>query len=141
MTDPLASRQFIEIRIGNERLALHIQVIHEIIRVQPVTAIPNGKPYLTGVINLRGKVAPIVSLRKRFGLPEVPDTKSTRIVVVNYSDSVVGLTVDQVYQVTSFTEIQPPPERSGGADGGFIEGIGKSGEELVGILRLDRVLQ
>ncbi|PYI50727.1 chemotaxis protein CheW [Paenibacillus flagellatus] len=141
MSVPITSRQFVEIRVGTERLALHIQDIHEIIRVQPLTEVPNSKPYLIGVINLRGKVAPIVSLRKRFGLPEAADTKATRIVVVNYQESMVGLIVDQVYQVTSFEEIQPPPERTGGTDHGFIEGIGKSGDELVSILKLDRILQ
>lgn len=141
MSTTSASRQYIEIRVGTERLALPIGDIHEIIRVQPLTTVPNSKPYLIGVINLRGQVAPIVSLRKRFGLPEEPPTPSTRIVVVAYQDSMIGLTVDQVYQVASFDDIQPPPERAGGADSGFIEAIGNSGTELVGILRLDRLLQ
>jgi len=67
--------QYIEVRIGKERYALGIQDIHEIIKMQDVTEIPNSKPYLKGVINLRGKIVSIISLRNRFGLSEQSYTK------------------------------------------------------------------
>ncbi|WP_409347331.1 chemotaxis protein CheW [Paenibacillus sp. MBLB4367] len=132
--------QYVEIGIAKERFAFRIQDIHEIIKMQQITEIPNSKPYLLGVINLRGTVAPVVSLRKRFGLPEIPFTKTSRIVIVSDEEAMVGLVVDQVYQVTSFQEIQPPPERIGGLDNRYIAGIGKTESDLVSLLKLDRIL-
>lgn len=132
--------QFVEIGIAGERYAFRIQDIREIIKMQQITEIPNSKPYLLGVFNLRGTVAPAVSLRKRFGLPEIPFTNSSRIVIVNDGDAMVGLIVDQVYQVTSFREIQPPPERIGGLENRYMAGIGKTGDGLVSLLKLERIM-
>jgi len=132
--------QYIEVRIGKERYALGIQDIHEIIKMQDVTEIPNSKPYLKGVINLRGKIVSIISLRNRFGLSEQSYTKSTRIVVVNYADDMVGIVVDQVNQVTTFADIQPPPERIGSVQGSYFTGIGSTDTGLVSVLKLDNVL-
>jgi purine-binding chemotaxis protein CheW len=140
MSADMEQGQFVEIGIAKERYAINIHEIQEIIKMQEITKIPNSRPTLMGVINLRGKVAPIVSLRKRFGLPEIPYTKSSRIVVIHYEDSMVGLVVDQVYQVTSIHEIQPPPERVGGIESTCISGVGKVDKELVGILRLEQIL-
>lgn len=132
--------QYIEVGIGNERYALGIDDIHEIIRMQDVTEIPNTKPYVKGVINLRGKIVPIISLRNRFDLPEEPFTKSTRIVVVNHASEMVGIVVDRVNQVVTFADIQPPPERIGSVQGSYFSGIGHTESGLVSILRLDQVL-
>ncbi|WP_311764998.1 chemotaxis protein CheW [Paenibacillus agricola] len=73
--------QYIEVGIGKEKYALRIDNIHEIIKMLDITEIPNSKSYVKGVINLRGKIVPIISLRNRFGLVEESNTKSTRIVV------------------------------------------------------------
>lgn len=132
--------QYIEIGIGNEKYALKIQDIHEIIKMQSITEIPNCRPYMKGVINLRGKIVPVISLRHLFGIPEVTYTKSIRIVVVNHSEDMVGIIVDQVNKVTTFSEIQPPPDRVGGVNGAYFAGIGLTGLGLVGILKLDQVL-
>ncbi len=132
--------QYIEVGIGKERYALRIYDIHEIIKMQDITEIPNSKPYVKGVINLRGKIVPIISLRNRFGLPEESYTKSTRIVVVNHADEMVGIVVDRVNQVTTFTDIQPPPERIGSVHGSYFSGIGRTENGLVSILKLEQVL-
>ncbi|RKN82018.1 chemotaxis protein CheW [Paenibacillus ginsengarvi] len=132
--------QFVEIGIAGERYAFPIEDIREIIKIQQITEIPNSKPYLLGVFNLRGTVAPVVSLRKRFGLPEIPFTPSSRIVIVSDKEALVGLVVDQVHQVISFPDIQPPPEKTGGREKRYVVGIGKNGSELVGLLKLERIL-
>ncbi|WP_027415010.1 chemotaxis protein CheW [Aneurinibacillus terranovensis] len=132
--------QYIEVGIGKERYALRIYDIHEIIKMQDITEIPNSKPYVKGVINLRGKIVPIISLRNRFGLAEESYTKSTRIVVVNHSDEMVGIVVDRVNQVTTFSDIQPPPERIGSVRGSYFTGIGRTETGLVSVLKLDQVL-
>ncbi len=133
--------QYIEAGIGKEKYALRINDIHEIIKMQDITEIPNSKPYVKGVINLRGKIVPIISLRNRFGLPEQADTKLTRIIVVNYADEMVGIVVDRVNQVTTFADVQAPPDRIGGVQGSYFTGIGRTDAGLVSILKLDQVFQ
>jgi len=132
--------QYIEVGVANEWYAIKIYDIHEIIKMQDITEIPNTETHVKGVINLRGKIVPIISLRGRFGLEEEPYTKSTRIVVVNYKE-VVGIVVDRVNRVTMFDDIQPPPERIGGVDGEFFSGIGQTDQGLVSLLKLDHLLQ
>ncbi|CCQ97166.1 putative chemotaxis protein CheW [[Clostridium] ultunense Esp] len=132
--------QYIEVGIGKERYALKIYDIHEIIKMQDITEIPNSKPYVKGVINLRGKIVPIISLRNLFGLGEESYTKSTRIVVVNHANEMVGIVVDRVNQVTTITDIQPPPEKMGRVKGSFFSGIGHTQNGLVSILMMERVL-
>lgn len=132
--------QYVVLELGEEKYALRIFDIHEVIKMQKITEVPNSKPYLLGVINLRGKIVPVVSLRKRFGLAEVPVTTTTRIVVVNIQEEIIGIVVDGVSKVTTFTEIQPPSEIVSGVDGIYLEGMGKSEEGLVSILNMNQIL-
>jgi purine-binding chemotaxis protein CheW len=135
-----AQEQYVEFGIEGEQYAIRIYDIHEIIKMQEITQIPNVKIYVKGVINLRGKIVPVLSLRRLFGMDEKPYSKTTRIVVVNHREDTVGIIVDRVSKVTTFSDIQPPPDRVGGIDGNFFVGIGLTGSGLVGILRLDEVL-
>ncbi|WP_223067272.1 chemotaxis protein CheW [Paenibacillus caui] len=132
--------QYVEFGIENEQYAIRIQEIHEIIKMQDITQIPNVKPYVKGVINLRGKIVPVLSLRAMFEMADKPYSKTSRIVVVHHREDTVGIIVDRVSKVTTFTDIQPPPDRVGGIDGNFFVGIGLNGSALVGILKLDEVL-
>lgn len=132
--------QYIELGIGNERYAVKIEDIHEIIKMQVITDIPHGRSVVKGVINLRGKVVPVISLRTIFGLQEENFTKATRIIVVKYQEESIGIIVDQVNKVTTYPEIQPPPDQLGGLSGGFFSGIGLQEIHLVGILKLDEIL-
>jgi len=132
--------QYIEMTVGDELYAIRIEEIHEIIKMQAVTEIPHCRSYVKGVINLRGKVVPVISFRHLFGLHEQPDTKATRIVIVKHREESVGIIVDQVNKVTTFADIQPPPDHVGGVSGAYFTGIGLREEKLVGILKLDEVL-
>jgi purine-binding chemotaxis protein CheW len=136
----MAQEQYIEFGIAGERYAIRIQDIHEIIKVQDITQIPNVMPYVKGVINLRGRIVSIISLRSLFRLVETEADKATRIVVVNHKEETVGIIVDRVNKVATFTDIHTPPDRVTGIDGGFITGIGITDSGLVGILKLDEVL-
>ncbi len=129
--------QYVVLEAGEEKYALRIYDIYEVIRMQKVTEVPNSKPYMLGVINLRGKIVPVISLRKRFGLAEVPVTQSTRIVVVKSREEMIGIVVDGVKRVTTFPDIQPPAEM---VDATWFEGVGQSQEGLVSILNIDQVL-
>jgi purine-binding chemotaxis protein CheW len=132
--------QYVEFGIESEQYAIRIQDIHEIIKIQDITQIPNVKLYVKGVINLRGKIVPVISLRNLFQLEEKEYAKHTRIVVVHHRADAVGIIVDSVNKVTTFSDIQPPPDRVGGIDGNFFVGIGLTDNGLVGILKLDEVL-
>ncbi|TXK79622.1 chemotaxis protein CheW [Paenibacillus sp. N3.4] len=136
----LKQEMYIEMVIGKENYAINIQDIHEIIKMQPITDIPNCRSYVKGVINLRGKVVPVISLRHLFGLPDVEETKATRIVVVKHKEESIGLIVDYVNKVSTYDEIQPPPERIGGISGAYFLGIGLREGHLVGILQMDEIL-
>lgn len=132
--------QYVEFRIGDESYAICISDIHEIIRMLDITEIPNSQTYVKGVINLRGKIVPVISLRSLFGMQADDLSKSTRIVVVHHREDSVGIIVDRVNKVTTFGDIQPPPERVGGINGSYFTGIGIGADDLVGILKLDEVL-
>jgi purine-binding chemotaxis protein CheW len=136
----VSQNQYVEFNAGNESYAILISDIHEIIRMQDITEIPNGQRYVKGVINLRGKIVPVISLRSLFLLDADAITKSTRIVVVNHEEEAVGIIVDKVNKVVTFTDIQEPPERIGGVSGTYFCGIGITPVNLVGILKLDEVL-
>lgn len=133
-------QQYVVIELGNERYALLISEIYEIIKMQKITEVPNSTSFLEGVTNLRGKIVPVISLRKRFQLADVPLTKSSRIVVVNYSDEIVGIIVDGVHHVTQLSDIQPSAEIVSEVDSGFIEGIGHSEDGLISVLHIGHVL-
>lgn len=136
----LLSTQFVVYELASERYALKISDIYEIIRMQKITSVHNSKPFLEGVINLRGKIVPVVNLHKRFGLENYTSTKSTRIVVVQSRDEMVGIIVDKVNRVIMFNDIQTPPEMIAGIDGNYFEGIGLTDEGVVSLLKIDKVL-
>lgn len=132
--------QYVVYELANEKYALKISDVYEIIKMQKITVVHNSKPFLEGVINLRGKIVPVVNLHKRFGLHNYTTTKSTRIVVVKSRDEMVGIVVGRVNQVIRFSDIQPPPEMVAGIDGNYFEGIGITDEGVVSILKIDKVL-
>lgn len=140
MDDVLRQDQYIVIELGVEKYALKISEVCEIINMQKVTAVPNSKTFLEGVTNIRGKIVPIVSLRKRFQLEETQDAHRAKIVVVNYRDELIGILVDGVNQVTRFSAIHPSAEVVSGVDGSYFQGIGQAEEGLIGILNLEQVL-
>lgn len=133
--------QYIQFCVDEENYAIPISEIHEIIKMQEITEIPNSFSYVQGVINLRGRIVPVISLRSLFMLEPDEYGKATRIVVVNHQQEAVGIIVDKVSKVTTFSDIQPPPDRIANINGSYFTGIGLAADEgLVGILKLDEVL-
>lgn len=138
--------QLVVFGLADESYGVHVLAVEEIIRLQEITAIPHAPDFVEGVINLRGRVIPVLDLRKRFGLPPAEATKSTRIVVVEASGMTVGLVVDSVDEVRNLpTEtIEPPSPIVTTVDSDFLMGVGKlpaggGQEQLVILLDLDRV--
>jgi purine-binding chemotaxis protein CheW len=135
-------RQLVVFQLGAELYGVDIARVHEIIRLQTITRVPRAPSFVEGVIHLRGKVIPVVDLRRRFGLPLADHTRATRTVVVEIGDQVVGIIVDSVSEVlrVSTATIEPPSPVVAGIDSEYLQGIAKLPERLVILLDLDRVL-
>lgn len=134
--------QFLTFNLGEELYGVDILRVQEIKGYTAVTKIPNTPSHIKGVLNLRGTIVPIIELRTKFGMPTIDYTAFTVIIVVVVRDKVMGLVVDSVSDVLNIDkkDIQPPPQFGANVDINFIDGIGKSGEKLVAILNMDRLL-
>lgn len=138
----MAEEQLVTFSLGTEEFGVDIMLVQEIIRIPPITRVPKAPGYVEGVINLRGNVIPVVSLRNRFGMPRVEDTDLSRIVVLQIQNKVFGIRVDAVTEVLRIdsVSIEPPPQVTLGMDSQFIRGVGKIGERLLILLDLSQVM-
>jgi purine-binding chemotaxis protein CheW len=133
--------QLVGFRVGGEEFGIDILRVQEIIRVQQLTRVPNSPKFMEGVMNLRGKIIPVIALRKRFGLEEVPSDKQNRIVVVEIQGTVLGFIVDAVSEVLRIPAdtVEPPP-RLGLVEREYVSGVGKLGDRLLILLDADRLM-
>lgn len=132
--------QLVSFNLDQEEYGVDVLKVREIIRMPIVTRVPNTPPYVEGVINLRGKVIPIISMRKKFGLTEVENDKQTRIMVMDVEGELMGFIVDAVSEVIriSGSEIQPSPTMvAGGIDQECIAGVINQAERLLVLLNLE----
>ena len=138
----LGDEQLVGLELAGELYGVEIDRIQEIIRMQPITKVPNGPAFVEGVTNLRGRVIPVMDLRKRFGLPVGADGHHARIVVAELGTHTVGLIVDAVSEVlrVSAEAIEPPSSLVTTADSAYLRGVAKLGERLVLLLELSRLL-
>jgi purine-binding chemotaxis protein CheW len=128
--------------LASEHYGVGISAVDSIIKLQPITFVPHAPAFVEGVTNLRGKVLPVVDLRKRFGLPIGEATKETRIVVTQVGGLGVGMMVDRVSEVLRVPAeaIEPPSPLVTTVDSAFITGIAKVDDRLVILLDLEQVL-
>ncbi len=133
--------QLVSFRVAEEEFGLEILRVQEIIRIQQLTRVPASPDFIEGVINLRGRVIPVISLRRRFGLPQQPADKQTRIVVVEVNGSVLGFMVDAVSEVLRLpaSTVEPPP-RLGRVEREYVRGVGKLDNRLLILLDIDRLM-
>lgn len=138
----ISEMQLVTFNLGKEEFAVPILQIQEINRLVDITKVPRSPDFVEGVINLRGKVIPIIDLRKRFGLPQAELGKYARIVVVNMEGRMVGLIVDSVSEVLRLSEdaIEPAPPVVAGIDSEYIRGLGKLDGRLLIMLDLSKIL-
>ncbi|MEO7861858.1 MAG: chemotaxis protein CheW [Nitrospirales bacterium] len=134
--------QYLTFQLGEELYGVDILRVQEIKGYTTVTKIPNTPPHIKGVLNLRGTIVPIVELRTKFGMSTIDYTLFTVIVVVVVRDRIMGLVVDSVSDVLNIEkkDIQPPPQFGAKVDVSVLTGIGKSGDKLVSLLNVDRLL-
>jgi len=135
--------QVVGFRIGRETFGLPISMVREIIRVPDITAVPNAPNYIEGVINLRGRIIPVVDLRKRFGEKSFEPNKKNRVVVVELETRAIGLIVNSASEVLriSPSEIEEPNNVLHEGELDYITGVGKLKGRLVMLLDLNRILQ
>lgn len=134
-------KQYIVFRIQKESFAIDISVINSIIMVPDITSIPKAPEYMKGVINFRGHVVPVMSLRKRMNYAEETFDKDTRIIVVNLENNeMIGIIVDDVKAVMKIanTEIRKPSPFLKKEES-LISGVGKKDDELISIFEVDRL--
>jgi len=134
--------QLVTFSIGEEEFGVDILKVQEIIRMMEITKVPRAPEFVEGVINLRGKVIPIIDLRKRFGLSARGHDKHTRIIVIEINNMIVGFVVDSVSEVLRipFSTVEPPPPVVSGLESEYISGVGKLEDRLLILLDLDRLL-
>ncbi len=135
-------KQYVIFKLGVEVFGIDINKVKEIIVYQETTQIPGTGLLIEGIINLRGNIIPIFSLRKKFGFPEVEKTKSTRIVVVEAHGTTVGIVVDGVSEVLMIPGgmmEKPSSMIASDVDTNYISGIAKMDEGLIIVLDLERV--
>ena len=138
---PEALSQLAVFSLDEERYAIDIHVIKEIIRPLKITSLPGAPGFIEGVVNLRGEVIPVIDMRKRFDLPPREEYQN-RLIIVRVEDQWVGIEVDSVSEVIRIPakDIKPPPKVVGGEGGRYVEGVCKHGDELVILLNLDNIL-
>lgn len=140
--DEIDDDKYLTFVVGSETYGLHIRYVREIIGMQAITLLPDVPEWIRGVINLRGKVIPVMDIRKRFRLGHREDDRRTCIVVVNVSAGSVGLVVDRVSEVIDIAaeNIEPPPHVDGGTSQHFLSGLGKVGDEVRLLLDAPKLL-
>lgn len=138
----LTTTQYLTFLLNEQEYGVELLRIQEIRGYTDITPLPNVPTFVKGMLNLRGTVLPVLDLRTRFGIPEVPYTKFTVIVVANVGARVVGLIVDAVSDVLAVTtdDIQPAPDFGAQAATNLVSGMIKNNEKLAVLLDLDRVL-
>lgn len=134
--------QLVTFGIGEEEFGIDILKVQEIIRTMAITKVPNSPPHVEGVINLRGKVIPIIDLRSRFLLESKQHDRQTRIIVVDLHSVVIGFVVDGVSEVLRIQSntVEPPPPVVSGIESEYIKGVGKLDNHLLILLDLDKLI-
>lgn len=134
--------QLVSFNVGTEEFGIDILKVQEINRMVDITRVPRAPEFVEGIINLRGKVIPIIDIRKRFNMELAPHNKNTRIVVVDIAGQVMGMVVDSVSEVLRIpaSTIEPTPEIVTSIDSDYIRGVAKLEDRLLIYLDLSKIL-
>jgi purine-binding chemotaxis protein CheW len=134
--------QVVGFRIGEETFGVRIASVREIVRVPEITSVPNAQETIEGVINLRGKIIPVIDLRKRFGQAEIQSDKKNRILVVELETKLVGLIVNSASEVLKIppSEIESPGSVFADGESSYVTGVGKLKGRLIILLDISKLL-
>jgi purine-binding chemotaxis protein CheW len=135
--------QYVVVKIGNEQYGIDIKYVDNIVRMQRITRVPKAQAYFYGVINIRGEIIPVMSLRKKFDLTADEYTNSTRILIIKIEpQAAVGMIVDEVKEVITLENdsIDKVQNKAGDEKSIFLEGVGKYKDTLVSLLNIQTVI-
>lgn len=134
--------QYIIVNIGNEQYGIHIGYVDNIVRMEKITRVPKSQDYFVGVINLRGDVIPVISVRTRLKLDKDVYTDKSRIIIIKVENALVGLIVDQVKEVVTFTEdnIENVSYTLGNIHSNYVSKVGKNNGELISLIDIIALL-
>lgn len=142
-TSDTVTKQYIVVQIGSEKYGIDIGYIDNIVRMQKITRVPKAQVYFPGIINLRGEVVPVMSIRTKMGLEPDVYTGASRIIILKIEDKgMLGVIVDAVCEVVTLSSdgIEPNNVSSKHTKDNFINGIGKSGEQLISLLEISAII-
>ncbi len=141
-TDALTEMQLVVFDLASEYYGVDIGDVREIIRMQTITRVPGAPSFVEGLINLRGRVVPVVDLRKRLNLKVTEQTKDSRVVVVDIAGQDVGVIVDGVTEVLRIpnSSVEPASDMVTGVDSDYLRGIAKLETKLIILLEMNKVL-
>ncbi|MEW6172575.1 MAG: chemotaxis protein CheW [Bacillota bacterium] len=134
--------QVVVFKLAGETYGVDIASVAEIIRMESITRVPRAPEFIEGVINLRGKIIPVIDLRRRFDLPKGEQSRQTRIIIVELGEMIIGMIVDAVLEVLRVPEesIEPPPAVINGVDVIYLRGIALREERMIILLNLEKIL-
>ena len=135
--------QFIVTKIGNEQYGIDIKYVDNIVRMQKITRVPKVQPYFKGIINLRGEIVPVMSIRTKMDLEPDEFTDVTRIIILKLEEhGVLGILVDEVKEVVTLApdEIDKVSYDAKNSKSNFINGVGKNGEELISLFDTNSII-
>lgn len=136
--------KYVTFKSGNEYFAIRIEYVSEIIQIQPITMIPESEDYIKGLINLRGKIIPVIDVRLRFKQEPFEYNDRTCIIVINVKSTIVGLVVEKIAEVVEIREKKELPQssvsRSGKGQNKYVFAIGKVGDYVKLLLDPERLL-
>lgn len=135
--------QLVTFNLGTEEYAVDILRVQEINRMSEIAKVPNSPEYVEGVINLRGRVIPVISLRKKFGLPQKERDSQSRIMIMDIQGITIGLVVDSVSEVLRIPAgtVDPAPPMAYDISAEFITGIAKLEDRLIILIDMDRLIE
>ena len=133
--------QLVSFKVNGEEFGVDILQVQEIIRTMKITKVPQSKDFVDGVINLRGRVIPVVNLRRRLGMEKIEEDNKTRIIVVEIGAKTIGFIVDEVNEVLRIPKsiTEPPPKALNGIDSNYITAVGKLEDRILILLDLKKL--
>ena len=138
------SKQYIVTKLDTEQYGIDISYVDNIVRMTRITRVPKSQPYFKGIINLRGEVIPVMSLRLKFGLPDDEVTNATRIIIIKLEDldGSIGLLVDEVKGVVTLPDdsIEKPSNSNNGEKAKYLLGVGRTHDTLISLLNMQNVI-
>ena len=130
-------KQYIILRFDDEQYGIDISYIDNIVRLQPITRVPHTQSFFLGIINLRGEIIPVMSMRRKFELPEKENTNATRILIIKVDGNKIGILVDEVREVVTLTDADIEKVSSDSNDmRTYLTGVGKYNDSLISLLNI-----